>query len=80
MRFPIDQFFLTPDVAVVRIERHRSIGFDHFPMGAIVRFDADLANRLNVMPKPVSPEEEEIVERVIDSMPGPELGSIEGLA
>lgn len=65
LRFPIDQLYMTPDVAVVALERLPYIGSDHFPMAATVRFDATLASRLNVTPRPVSEDEEEIVERAM---------------
>ena len=36
LRFPIDQLYLTEGVDLISFERKRTIGSDHFPMGAIV--------------------------------------------
>ncbi|TPE53687.1 endonuclease/exonuclease/phosphatase family protein [Amaricoccus solimangrovi] len=57
-RFPIDQFYATPDVAVVGFERLRYVGSDHFPIAAVIRLDAELAGRLNTPPAPLSEEQE----------------------
>ena len=67
-RVPIDQLYVTPDVAVVSIERLREVGSDHFPMAAVLRIDASLAARLNEAPEPVSEEEREIVARAIGGL------------
>lgn len=61
LRFPIDQFYVTPDVAVVSIERRGYIGSDHFPMAATIRLDARLAADLNTSPPPISDEERELI-------------------
>ena len=66
LRFPIDQLYMTPDIAVVSIDRLADIGSDHFPMLADVRVDPALAGRLNVAPEPLTDEEREVIERAID--------------
>ena len=63
LRFPIDQMYVTPNVAVVSIERRAYVGSDHFPMAATLRFDATLASRLNVTPKGLSDAERSRIER-----------------
>lgn len=65
LRFPIDQLFMTEDVAVVSIARQPYVGSDHFPMSATLRLDADLAARLNVRAQPLSDEEQEEVAAAI---------------
>lgn len=62
LRFPIDQLFVTSDIAVVAIERRGYVGSDHFPMAATIRLDAELAARLNREPSPMSEAELEVLE------------------
>ncbi len=62
LRFPIDQLFVTPDIAVVAIERRGHVGSDHFPMAATIRVDADLAAGLNREPPPLSARELKILD------------------
>jgi endonuclease/exonuclease/phosphatase (EEP) superfamily protein YafD len=66
LRFPIDQFYVTPDVAVISIQRLDYVGSDHFPMAATIRLDADLASALNITPKPVSEDERELIEASVE--------------
>ncbi len=63
LRFPIDQLFVTEEVAVVSIERLDYIGSDHFPMATTIRLDEDLAATLNASPEPVSDEALAEIER-----------------
>lgn len=65
LRFPIDQFYVTGDVAVVSIRRLAYIGSDHFPMAATIRVNADLAASVNVQPEPVSDDRQK---RIDDSV------------
>lgn len=65
LRFPIDQLYVTEDVAVVSIKRHAYIGSDHFPMGATLRFDADLAASLNVTPDPILSAEQALIDESV---------------
>lgn len=65
LRLPIDQLYVTPDVAVVGIGRLGPVGSDHFPMSATVRLDSDLAATLNNTPPEVTEAE---AERVADSL------------
>ena len=58
MRLPIDQLYLTGDVSLVNFSRGPQVGSDHFPMQARLRFDADLARRLNRDVVPLSDEAE----------------------
>ena len=62
LRFPIDQLFMTEDVALVSIERLGYIGSDHFPMAARIRVNAELAARLNVTPAPVSSKDQRLID------------------
>ncbi|MBI6629074.1 endonuclease/exonuclease/phosphatase family protein [Pontibaca salina] len=50
LRCPIDQLYITPDIAVTGFHRGPHIGSDHFPMFATIRLDARLAARLNRAP------------------------------
>ena len=65
LRFPIDQIFVTQDVAVVSIQRLAFIGSDHFPMASTVRLDARVAARLNTPPPPISEDEQELIDQSI---------------
>ncbi|PVA12011.1 endonuclease [Pelagivirga sediminicola] len=66
MRFPIDQLYVTEDAAIVSIERLAYIGSDHFPMAATIRFDADLAARLNVSPDPITESDLKLIEDSVE--------------
>lgn len=66
LRFPIDQFYATEDVAVVSIERRAYIGSDHFPMAATIRLDAALAAELNIAPRPLRDKERELIEASVE--------------
>ncbi len=63
LRLPIDQIFVTEEVAVVALERRPRVGSDHFPMAATVRIDPDLAARLNDRPTALSEAERAIAAR-----------------
>lgn len=65
LRFPIDQLYVSEDIAFVSIERRAYIGSDHFPISATLRLDADLAARLNISPPPLSDEQREEVESAV---------------
>jgi endonuclease/exonuclease/phosphatase (EEP) superfamily protein YafD len=54
MRFPIDQLYVTPDVALVDFARGEPVGSDHFPIIAKVRIDPELAQAHNNPPHPLS--------------------------
>lgn len=62
MRFPLDQFYATPSVAVVSIERLGYVGSDHFPMAATFRVDPALGKTLNITPKPLTREDRDMIE------------------
>lgn len=66
LRFPIDQFYVSREVAVVSLKRLSFFGSDHFPMAATVRFDAKLAEMLNEAPRPISDEEEALIKQSVD--------------
>lgn len=57
IRCPIDQFFATTEVAVVRIELGRHVGSDHYPLIARIRIEPELASGLNTAPLPLDPDE-----------------------
>ena len=61
-RCPIDQIYVTEDVAMVSFRRGPHVGSDHFPMLATVRVDAELAARLNRAPRELSGSERADVE------------------
>lgn len=50
LRCPIDQLYITPDIALTGFHRGPDIGSDHFPMIATIRVDISLAARLNRAP------------------------------
>ena len=62
IRFPIDQLFVSPDVAMIAFGCGPNIGSDHFPIVATVRIDPDLAVRLNRPPKPLAGQARDDVE------------------
>ncbi|TNH38096.1 endonuclease/exonuclease/phosphatase family protein [Paracoccus haeundaensis] len=62
LRFPLNQFYATSDVAVVSIERLEHVGSDHFPMAATFRVDPDLAATLNVAPQPLTEEDRDLID------------------
>ncbi len=62
IRCPIDQIFVTQNVAMVGFRRGPHVGSDHFPMIATVRLDADLAARLNRPPRELTGQERSDVE------------------
>lgn len=66
LRFPIDHFYATRDVAVVSIERRAYIGSDHFPMAATIRLDAALAAGLNASPTPIRDDERALIEASVE--------------
>lgn len=65
MRFPLDQIYVTPDVAMVDFRRGPHFGSDHFPIVARISLDAGLAGRLNATPPEVSVEERRESEALI---------------
>lgn len=68
LRFPIDQLYVTPDVAVSSLQRLDPVGSDHFPMAARLNLDATLASTLNTTPEPISEEEMRLVEQAVSDM------------
>lgn len=60
-RFPLDQFYATPSVAVVSIERLEPVGSDHFPIAATFRVEPELAETLNMEPEPLSEEDRDLI-------------------
>ncbi|SOE19033.1 endonuclease/exonuclease/phosphatase (EEP) superfamily protein YafD [Hoeflea halophila] len=65
-RFPIDQIYVTPDVAVVNFSRGEKIGSDHFPMLATVRIAPKIAAQFNGEPTPLGPDEAAEVEQMVE--------------
>jgi endonuclease/exonuclease/phosphatase (EEP) superfamily protein YafD len=61
-RCPIDQLYVTSDVAMVAFGRGPHVGSDHFPMIATVRIDAAEAARLNRPPLEMTGSERADVE------------------
>jgi endonuclease/exonuclease/phosphatase (EEP) superfamily protein YafD len=67
IRAPIDQIYVTADVAVVGISLGPKVGSDHLPLIARLRFEPDLAARLNRPPKPLDPGEITRIDEVIEA-------------
>lgn len=57
IRCPIDQIYVTGEVAVVAIDLGPKVGSDHFPLTARVRIEPELGRRLNTPPPPLDPTE-----------------------
>ncbi|EYD76699.1 hypothetical protein Rumeso_01657 [Rubellimicrobium mesophilum DSM 19309] len=66
IRCPIDQLFVTEDVAVVDFRLGPKVGSDHFPVIACIRIDPEEAQRLNVQPVPMTPEEREEIDARVE--------------
>lgn len=66
LRLPIDQFYVTGQVALVKYYAGPAVGSDHFPMHATVRFDRDLAARLNREVIRLSDADEAEVQRLVE--------------
>jgi endonuclease/exonuclease/phosphatase (EEP) superfamily protein YafD len=67
IRCPIDQVYVTADVAVVSIALGGKVGSDHFPLIARLRIDPALAARLNTPPKPLDPAEVERLDEITEA-------------
>ena len=65
LRFPIDHFFVTDGVVVSDFRRGPAVGSDHFPMIARIRFDTDLAARLNTPPPAIEEEEDRRIREMV---------------
>lgn len=70
LRCPIDQIHITADVALVDFHRGPNVGSDHFPMIARLRFDAELAARLNTAPEPLAASEMRRIETQVEEYRG----------
>ncbi len=57
IRCPIDQIYVTEDIAVVSIALGPRVGSDHFPLIARLRVEPVLAAGLNTPPPPLDPAE-----------------------
>lgn len=68
LRFPIDQLYVTENVAVTSLQRLDPIGSDHFPMAATLNMDAAVAKRLNSTPKPITEDEKELINDAVAKM------------
>jgi endonuclease/exonuclease/phosphatase (EEP) superfamily protein YafD len=65
IRCPIDQIYVTDDVAVVSIALGPKVGSDHFPMIARLRIDPELAAGLNTAPAPLDPAEVDRLDEIV---------------
>jgi endonuclease/exonuclease/phosphatase (EEP) superfamily protein YafD len=63
IRCPIDQIYVTPEVAMIDFYRGPHVGSDHFPMIATVRVDPAVARELNRPPLPLTGTERDDVEK-----------------
>ncbi len=66
LRVPIDQFFITKEVAIQKFRRGPDIGSDHFPMIATISTDPDLAARLNTAPPAMKETDREGIEEAME--------------
>lgn len=62
LRYPIDQIYVSPEVAMVAFHRGDPVGSDHFPMIARLSFDLALARRHNRALQPMSDAEDREIE------------------
>jgi endonuclease/exonuclease/phosphatase (EEP) superfamily protein YafD len=65
IRCPIDQLYVTEEVAVVSVRLGPKIGSDHFPMIARLRFEPELGRRLNTPPPPLPLAEVERLDEIV---------------
>ena len=65
IRCPIDQIYVTGEVAMVAFELLERFGSDHLALRARIRLDPDLAARLNRTPPPPDPEEEARLDGIV---------------
>ncbi|SEI87040.1 Uncharacterized conserved protein YafD, endonuclease/exonuclease/phosphatase (EEP) superfamily [Cyclobacterium xiamenense] len=63
LRYPLDHVFYTNDFGLVRIEKLRAIGSDHFPMWIDLTFEPDPTNAEEV-PDSDSEDRQEVEEKV----------------
>ncbi len=70
IRCPIDQIYVTDDVAMVSIELLERFGSDHLALRARIRLDPELAARLNRTPPPPDPEEEARLDGIVATYGG----------
>jgi endonuclease/exonuclease/phosphatase (EEP) superfamily protein YafD len=65
IRCPIDQLYVTADMAVVSIRLGPRVGSDHFPFIARLRPEPALAARLNTPPPPLDPAEIDRLDEIV---------------
>ena len=65
IRCPIDQIYVTDDIAMVSIEMLPPFGSDHLAMCARIRLDPELAASLNRTPPPPDPDEEARLDGIV---------------
>nr|WP_268968493.1 endonuclease/exonuclease/phosphatase family protein [Palleronia pontilimi] len=65
LRTPIDQFYATPDIALVDFRRGPDVGSDHFPLITRIELDRDIAQEANVPPPPLPDDTLDELDRVM---------------
>ena len=65
IRCPIDQVYVTADMAVVSIALGPKVGSDHFPLIARLRVEPELAATLNTPPPPLDPGEVDRLDEIV---------------
>lgn len=65
IRCPIDQVYVTEDMAVVSIGLGPKVGSDHFPLIARLRVEPELASTLNTPPPPIDPSEIDRLDEIV---------------
>ncbi|WP_102107582.1 endonuclease/exonuclease/phosphatase family protein [Oceaniglobus roseus] len=66
LRFPIDQIYITDDVAMVHFGRGPDVGSDHYPMIADLILDPDVARGLNRETLPLAESREEAIAAMVE--------------
>ena len=67
IRCPIDQVYVTAEIAMVSIALLPPFGSDHLALLARIRLDPDLAAGLNTPPPPPDPEEEARLDGMVET-------------
>lgn len=67
IRCPIDQIYVTEEMAVVSVALGPKVGSDHFPLIARLRVEPELAARLNTPPPPLDPAEIDRLDELVDA-------------
>ncbi|CAM4114986.1 endonuclease/exonuclease/phosphatase family protein [Palleronia rufa] len=67
LRVPIDQLYVTKEVAVSEFRRGPHVGSDHFPLIARIDLDREAARRANGTPPKLPATERDEIDRIVDT-------------